>query len=83
MKFISQDTRFEGEICFLMMNKQIEAFGFGLDLTRVAVHNKMKEKGLPWERAKAFDNFTVLGEFIGRIYSGDELLVESRWIAAI
>jgi len=50
-----------------MMNKQIEAFGFGLDLTRVAVHNKMKEKGLPWERAKAFDNFTVLGEFIGRI----------------
>lgn len=64
LKFISQDTRFEGEICFLMMNKQIEAVGFGLDLTRADIQNKMKEKGLPWERAKAFDNSAVLGKFV-------------------
>lgn len=64
LKFISRDTRFEGEICFLMMNKQIEAVGFGLDLTRADIQNKMKEKGLPWERAKAFDNSAVLGKFV-------------------
>ena len=62
--YISKDTRFEGEICFLIENKQIAGIGFGLDLTRADIQNKMKEKGLPWERAKAFDNSAVLSNFI-------------------
>ncbi len=62
--FISEDTRFEGEICFLIQNSQIAGVGFGLDLTKANLQNKMKEKGLPWERAKAFDNSAVLSEFV-------------------
>ncbi len=62
--FISEDTRFEGEICFLIKNKQIEAIGFGLDLTKANLQNEMKKKGLPWERAKSFNNSAVFSKFI-------------------
>jgi 2-keto-4-pentenoate hydratase/2-oxohepta-3-ene-1,7-dioic acid hydratase in catechol pathway len=62
--YFSQDTRFEGEICFLIKNKQIAGVGFGLDLTKAELQNKMKSKGLPWERAKAFDGSAVLSEFV-------------------
>ena len=44
LHFISEDTRFEGEICLLIQNKQIVGIGFGLDLTKANVQNKMKEK---------------------------------------
>ena len=62
--FVSDDTRFEGEICFLIKDSQIDAVGFGLDLTKADIQAKMKAKGLPWERAKAFDGSAVLGEFV-------------------
>jgi len=62
--FINDNIRFEGEICFLIKNKQIEGIGFGLDLTDAEIQNKMKQKGLPWERAKAFDNSAVLSDFV-------------------
>lgn len=62
--FVSEDTRFEGEICFLIENSQIAGIGFGLDLTKAEIQNKLKEQGLPWERAKAFDNSAVLSEFV-------------------
>ncbi|WP_295422047.1 fumarylacetoacetate hydrolase family protein, partial [Sulfurovum sp.] len=38
--------------------------GFGLDLTHADIQNKLKAKGLPWERAKAFDGSAVLSEFV-------------------
>ncbi len=69
LKFISEDTRFEGEICFLIKDKKISGVGFGLDLTRANIQNKMKQKGLPWERAKAFNGSAVLGEFVP--FNGD------------
>jgi len=62
--FISEDTRFEGEICLLIKNKQIDGIGFGLDLTKANIQNKMKTKGLPWERAKSFDNSAVFSHFV-------------------
>jgi 2-keto-4-pentenoate hydratase/2-oxohepta-3-ene-1,7-dioic acid hydratase in catechol pathway len=62
--YVSKDTRFEGEICFLIKDKKIDALGFGLDLTKTDIQNTMKKKGLPWERAKAFDNSAVLSEFV-------------------
>jgi 2-keto-4-pentenoate hydratase/2-oxohepta-3-ene-1,7-dioic acid hydratase in catechol pathway len=62
--FISEDTRFEGEICFLIKNNQIDGVGFGLDLTKANIQNKLKQKGLPWERAKAFNNSAVFGDFV-------------------
>jgi len=64
LEYIQEDCRFEGEICFLIKNKQIEGIGFGLDLTKAGIQNKMKEKGLPWERAKSFDKSCVLSRFV-------------------
>ncbi|KFN40599.1 MAG: 2-keto-4-pentenoate hydratase [Sulfuricurvum sp. MLSB] len=64
LSFISDDTRFEGEICFLMMGGVIRGIGFGLDLTKAEIQNHLKSKGLPWERAKGFNGSAVLGEFV-------------------
>lgn len=64
LKYIQEDCRFEGEICFLIKDKQINGIGFGLDLTKAGIQNKMKEKGLPWERAKGFDASAVLSKFV-------------------
>lgn len=36
--------------------------GLGIDFTARDVQQKLKEKGLPWEKAKAFDQAAVLGE---------------------
>ena len=30
------------------------------------MQSKLKEKGLPWEKAKAFDNSAIVGSFIGK-----------------
>jgi len=64
LRFITPDTRFEGEICFLMMRGEIAGIGFGLDLTKAELQNYLKSKGLPWERAKGFDGSAVLGNFV-------------------
>jgi 2-keto-4-pentenoate hydratase/2-oxohepta-3-ene-1,7-dioic acid hydratase in catechol pathway len=64
LKFFTADTRFEGEICFLIKNSQIEGIGFGLDLTKAKIQNKMKAKGWPWERAKSFDGSAVFSKFV-------------------
>lgn len=69
LKYFSPDTRFEGEICFLIKDKQIAGIGFGLDLTKANIQNKIKEKGWPWERAKAFDGSAVFSKFVP--FTGD------------
>lgn len=38
--------------------------GIGIDFTARDLQAKCKEKGLPWEIAKAFDNSAPVGEFI-------------------
>jgi len=62
--YFSEHCRFEGEICFLIRNGQIDGIGFGIDLTHAHIQNQLKAKGLPWERAKAFDNSAVLSDFV-------------------
>ena len=69
LQYFSPDTRFEGEICFLIENKKISGIGFGLDLTKADIQNNLKAKSLPWERAKGFDGSAVLSEFIP--FTGD------------
>lgn len=64
LQCITPDTRFEGEICFLIMDGAIAGIGFGLDLTKADLQNYLKSKGLPWERAKGFDYSAVLSNFI-------------------
>jgi 2-keto-4-pentenoate hydratase/2-oxohepta-3-ene-1,7-dioic acid hydratase in catechol pathway len=38
-----------------------DEIGLGIDFTARDVQQKLKEKGLPWEKAKAFDQAAVLG----------------------
>lgn len=55
---------FEGEIVLLVRGGEFAAVGFGLDLTRRELQGKLKKKGLPWERAKAFDGAAVFSQFV-------------------
>lgn len=41
-----------------------EEIGLGIDFTARDIQQKHKEKGLPWELAKAFDNSAPLSKFI-------------------
>jgi len=76
LKYYQKDCRFEGEICFLIKDKQIEGIGFGLDLTKAGIQNTMKTKGLPWERAKGFDGSAVFSKFVK--FSGDIQTIEMK-----
>lgn len=49
----------------------ISRIGIGLDLTLRDVQSKLKEKGLPWEKAKAFDCSSPLGKMVE--YKGEDL----------
>ncbi len=64
LRYFGETTRFEGEICFLVEKGAIAGVGFGLDLTHADIQNELKRKGLPWERAKAFDGSAVLSGFV-------------------
>ena len=55
---------YETELCFVIKNKQLAGVGIGLDLTKRALQSSLKEKGLPWERAKAFDGSALFSDFI-------------------
>lgn len=41
-----------------------EEVGLGIDFTARDIQAKHKEKGLPWELAKAFDNSAAVGSFL-------------------
>jgi 2-keto-4-pentenoate hydratase/2-oxohepta-3-ene-1,7-dioic acid hydratase in catechol pathway len=64
LRWFGPETRFEGEICLLIEGGRIAGLGFGLDLTHAHIQNRLKAKGLPWERAKAFDGAAVLSDFV-------------------
>lgn len=42
--------------------KYFEEVGLGIDFTARDIQQKCKEKGLPWEKAKAFDHSAPLGK---------------------
>ncbi len=42
----------------------ISGVTLGLDLTLRNLQNQLKDKGLPWERSKAFDGSCVLGDWL-------------------
>ena len=45
-------------------HKYYDEIGLGIDFTARDVQNKLKDKGLPWEKAKAFDGSAIIGDFI-------------------
>ncbi|MBI9098281.1 MAG: fumarylacetoacetate hydrolase family protein [Spirochaetaceae bacterium] len=61
---LGENLHYEGEISFLYENGGFSAVGFGLDLTKRDLQSRLKEKGLPWERAKAFDGAALFSEFV-------------------
>lgn len=64
LKYFSPVCRFEGELCLLINDGEVAGLGLGLDLTHADIQNTQKQKGLPWERAKAFDGAAVLSKFV-------------------
>lgn len=47
-------------------NKYYSELTVGIDFTARDIQQECKEKGLPWERAKAFDGSAPLGKFIAK-----------------
>ena len=45
-------------------HKYYDEIGLGIDFTARDLQAKLKEKGLPWEKAKAFDGSAVIGDFL-------------------
>ena len=45
-------------------HKYFQEFTLGIDFTARDVQQKLKTNGLPWEKAKAFDQSAVLGSFL-------------------
>ncbi len=41
-----------------------DEIGLGIDFTARDLQAQLKEKGLPWEKAKAFDGSAVIGDFL-------------------
>ena len=46
--------------------KYYDEIGLGIDFTDRVLQSKLKEKGLPWEKAKAFDGSAVVSEFVAK-----------------
>lgn len=57
-------------------HKYYDEIGLGIDFTARDVQAKCKEKGLPWEKAKAFDNAAPLGNMVKKEELGDLSKIE-------
>jgi len=56
-------------------HKYYEEISVGVDFTARDLQQKLKEKGLPWEKAKAFDNSALIGGFLSKnIFNSMECL---------
>lgn len=44
--------------------KYYDEIGLGIDFTARDLQNQLKAKGLPWEKAKAFDGAAVIGKWL-------------------
>ncbi|GGX09066.1 fumarylacetoacetate hydrolase family protein [Aquimarina muelleri] len=47
-------------------HKYYEEVSLGIDFTARDLQTKLKEKGLPWEKAKAFDGAAVIGKWVSK-----------------
>ena len=45
-------------------DKYYDAFTIGIDFTARDIQAELKKKGLPWEKAKAWDNSAVIGKWV-------------------
>ena len=75
---LHDEIHYEAEISFLINEGKFSAVGFGLDLTKRKIQSNLKTKGLPWERAKAFDKSAIFSEFVEFTGLVDRLRLELR-----
>ncbi len=47
-------------------HKYYDEISVGIDFTARDLQQKLKDKGLPWEKAKAFDGSAVVGDFVSK-----------------
>ena len=47
-------------------HKYYEQIGLGIDFTARDLQKQLKEKGLPWEKSKAFDGSAVIGKWVSK-----------------
>jgi len=60
-------------------HRYYKEIGLGIDFTARDLQNSLKEKGLPWEKAKAFDHSAVIcGEFIPIVSLPDRNTIHFR-----
>ena len=52
-------------------HKYYDEIGLGIDFTARDLQSKLKSKGLPWEKAKAFDGAAVIGKWLPKIQFAD------------
>lgn len=52
-------------------HKYYDEVGLGIDFTARDLQDKLKDKGLPWEKSKAFDGSALIGEFFPKEELGD------------
>ena len=50
----------------IFAHKYYDEIGLGIDFTARDLQSILKEKGLPWEKAKAFDGAAVIGNFLSK-----------------
>ena len=73
----SQDIHYEVEILVKInrigkfieqkyAHKYYDEIGLGIDFTARDLQSRLKEKGLPWEKAKAFDGSAVIGKYVDK-----------------
>lgn len=61
---LGEALHYEGELAFAVNKGEFHAVAFGLDLTKRTLQSSLKAKGLPWERAKAFDGAALFSGFV-------------------
>jgi len=47
-------------------HKYYDEIGLGIDFTARDLQQKLKENGLPWEKAKAFDGSAIVGKWVSK-----------------
>jgi 2-keto-4-pentenoate hydratase/2-oxohepta-3-ene-1,7-dioic acid hydratase in catechol pathway len=73
----SQDIHYEVEVLVKInrigkfidqkfAHKYYDEIGLGIDFTARDLQSRLKEKGLPWEKAKAFDGSAVIGKYVDK-----------------
>ena len=57
-KYISKD----------FSNKYYDEIGLGIDFTARDLQQKLKNQGLPWEKAKSFDSSSLIGKWVSKSF---------------